>query len=141
MLIALAPAPLPTPQKYPVESSKVSFPNAKTCRELERLKKEVEALQEKCKECHSKNPGGDQSKIPVLERGVDSLKRGLKTIVEQLDHFLSHQKRDAKIQKMQQAWIHKSWHGPCICNNTRRFTAKLVKSRGQERRHPRLAEV
>ena len=57
MLIALAPAPLPTPQKYPVESSKVSFPNAKTCRELERLKKEVEALQEKCKECHSKNPG------------------------------------------------------------------------------------
>ena len=86
------------------DPGKVSFPNAKTCWELDRLKKEVEALQEKCKECHSKNPGGDQSKIPVLEKGVDSLKRGLKTIVERLDQFLSHQKRDhAKIQEIQQA--------------------------------------
>ena len=39
------------------DPSKVSFPNEKTCRELDRLKKEVEILQEKCKECHSKNQG------------------------------------------------------------------------------------
>ena len=82
----------------------MSFPNARTCRELDRLKREVEVLQEKCTECHSKNAGGDQSTIPVLERGVDSLKRGLKTVVERLDQFLSHQKKDhAKIQEMQQA--------------------------------------
>ena len=82
----------------------MSFPNAKTCRELDRPKKEVEVLQEKCKECHSKDPGGDQSKIPVLEKGVDALKRGLQTVVERLDHFLSHQKKDhAKIQEIQQA--------------------------------------
>ena len=48
------------------DPSKVSFPNARTCRELDRLKREVEVLQEKCTECHSKNPGGDQSTIPVL---------------------------------------------------------------------------
>ena len=82
----------------------VSFPNPKTCRELDKLKKEVEALQEKCQECHSKNPGGDPSKIPVLEKGVDSLKRGLTATMDRLDQFLSHQKKDhARIQEIQQA--------------------------------------
>ena len=54
------------------DPNNVSFPNPKVCRELDRLKKEAEALQEKCKECHSKNPGGDQFKIPALEKGVDA---------------------------------------------------------------------
>ena len=81
----------------------MSFPNPKTCRE-DKLKKEVEDLQEKCKECHFKNPGGDQSQIPMLEKGVDSLKRGLNATMDRLDQFLSHQKRDhAKIQEVQQA--------------------------------------
>ena len=53
------------------DPSNVSFPNPKTCRELDKLKKEVEALQRKGKECHSENPGGDQFKIPALEKGVD----------------------------------------------------------------------
>ena len=82
----------------------VSFPNPKFCRELDRLKKELEALQEKCQECHSNNPGGDQSKIPVLEKGVDSLKRGLTATMDRLDQVLSHQKKDhARIQEIQQA--------------------------------------
>ena len=82
----------------------MSFPNPKTCRELDTLKKEVEDLHEKCKECHSKNPGGDQSKIPILEKGVDALKRGLNATMDRLDQFLSHQKKDhAKIQEIQQA--------------------------------------
>ena len=63
----------------------VSFPNGQTCRELSRLKKEVEALQEKCKECHSKNPGGDQSKISSLERNAETLKRGLSATIEVTD--------------------------------------------------------
>ena len=46
----------------------VSFPNGQTCRELSRLKKEVEILQNQCKECHSKNPGGDPLKISSLEK-------------------------------------------------------------------------
>ena len=71
----------------------MSFPNPKTCRELDKLRKEVEALQEKCQECHS-NPGGDSSKIPALERGVDSLKRGLEATMDRLDQVLSHQKKD-----------------------------------------------
>ena len=37
------------------DPTNVSFPNPRVCRELDRLKKEVEVLQEKCKECHSKN--------------------------------------------------------------------------------------
>ena len=82
----------------------VSFPNPKTCRELDKLRKEVEALQEKCKECHSKNPGGDQFKGQALEKGVDALKRGLKVTMDRLDQFLSHQKKDhARIQEIQQA--------------------------------------
>ena len=86
------------------DPGKVSFPNPKTCRELDKLKKEVEDLQEKCKECHFKNPGGDQSQFSILEKGVDSLKRGLNATMDRLDQFLSHQKRDhAKIQEVQQA--------------------------------------
>ena len=86
------------------DPSQVSFPNPQICRELDKLKKEVDSLQEKCKKCHSKNPGGDQSKIPTLERGVDSLKRGLNATMDRLDQFLSHQKKDhAKIQEIQQA--------------------------------------
>ena len=86
------------------DPNNVSFPNPKVCRELDRLKKEVEALQEKCKECHSKNPGGDQFKIPALEKGVDALKRGLKATMDRLDQFLSHQKKDhARVQEIQQA--------------------------------------
>ena len=82
----------------------VSFPTPKICRELDKLKKDLEALQDKCQECHSKNPGGDQSKVPVLEKGVDSLKRGLKVTMDRLDQFLSHQKKDhARIQEIQQA--------------------------------------
>ena len=76
----------------------------KTCRELDKLKKELEALQDKCQGCHSKNPGEDQPKIPVLEKGVDSLKRGLTVTMDRLDQFLSHQKKDhARIQEIQQA--------------------------------------
>ena len=86
------------------DPNNVSFPNPKTCRELDRLKKEVETLQEKCKECHSKNPGGDQFKIPALERGVDALKQGLKATMDRLDQFLSHQKKDhARVREIQQA--------------------------------------
>ena len=36
----------------------VSFPNTRTCRDLVKLKKEVEALQQKCEECQSKTIGG-----------------------------------------------------------------------------------
>ena len=72
---------------------KVNFPNPKTCREIDKLKREIEDLQEKCKECHSKNPGGDQVKIPALEKGVESLKRGLNATMDRLDQVLSHQKR------------------------------------------------
>ena len=82
----------------------VNFPNPKNCRELERLKKEMEVLQEKCQECHSKNPGGDQSKIQALMKGVESLKQGLSATMDRLDHVLSHQKKDhARIQEIQQA--------------------------------------
>ena len=83
---------------------KVNFPNPKMCREIDRLKREIGDLQEKCKECHSKNPGGDQLKIPALERGVETLKKGLKATMDRLDQVLSHQKKDhAKIQETQQA--------------------------------------
>ena len=83
---------------------RVSFPNPKICREVDRLKKEIEDLQEKCKECHSKNPGGDHVKIPALEKGVESLKKGLNATIDRLDQVLSHQKRDhVKIQEIQQA--------------------------------------
>ena len=86
------------------DPSNVAFPNPKTCRELDRLRREVEALQEKCQECHSKSPGGDQSKIPALKKGVDSLKQGLSATIDRLDHVLSHQKKDhARIQEIQQA--------------------------------------
>ena len=82
---------------------KVNFPNPKTCREIDKLKREID-LQEKCKECHSKNPGGDLVKIPALEKGVESLKRRLNATMDRLDQVLSHQKKDhAKIQEIQQA--------------------------------------
>ena len=39
----------------------------------------------------------------VLEKGVDSLKRGLAATMDRLDQFLSHQKKDhARIQEIQQ---------------------------------------
>ena len=80
----------------------VSFPNGQTCRELSRLKKEVETLQNQCKECHSKNPGGDPLKISSLEKNGETLKEGLKATMGRLDQFLSHQKRDhAQVQDMQ----------------------------------------
>ena len=64
-------------------------------------------MREKCKECHSKkkkNPGGDQLKIPTLERGVDALKQGFKATMDRLDQFLSHQKKDnARVREIQQA--------------------------------------
>ena len=86
------------------DPTNVSFPNPRVCRELDRLKKEVEVLQEKCKECHSKNPGGDQSKIPMLEKGLNALKQGLKATMDRLDQFLSHQKKDnARVREIQQA--------------------------------------
>ena len=86
------------------DPNNVSFPNPRSCRELDMLKKEVETLREKCKECHSKNPGGDQQKIPTLERGVDALKQGLKATMDRLDQFLSHQKKDnARVREIQQA--------------------------------------
>ena len=80
----------------------VSFPNGQTCRELLRLKKEVEVLQNKCKECHSNNPGGDQSNISSLEKNGETLKKGLSATMGRLDQFLSHQKKDhAQVQEMQ----------------------------------------
>ena len=80
----------------------VSFPNGQTCRELSRLKKEVEALQNKCKECHSNNPGRDQSKISSLEKNGETPKKGLSATMGRLDQFLSHQKKDhAQVQEMQ----------------------------------------
>ena len=82
----------------------VSFPNGQTCRELLKLKKEVEALQKKCEECHSKNPGGDQSNFSSLEKNVETLKKGLNATMGRLDQFLSYQKRDrAQVQEMQRA--------------------------------------
>ena len=78
----------------------VSFPNGQTCRELSRFKKEVDALQNQCKECHSKNAGGDQSKISSLEKNGETLKKGLSATMGRLDQFLSHQKRDhAQVQE------------------------------------------
>ena len=83
---------------------KVNFPNPKTCREIDKLSREIEALQEKCQECHSKDPGGDPSKIPTLEKGVNTLKQGLKVTMDRLDQFLSYQKKDnAKVREIQQA--------------------------------------
>ena len=66
----------------------VSFPNGQTCRELSRLKKEFEILQNQCKECHSKNSGGDPSKISSLEKNGETLKEGLKATMGRLDQFL-----------------------------------------------------
>ena len=83
---------------------KVNFPNPKACREIDKLKREIGDLQEKCKECNSKNPGGDPGQIPALEKGVESLKRGLNATIDRIDQVLSHQKKDhAKIQEIQQA--------------------------------------
>ena len=80
----------------------VSFPNGQSCRELSRLKKEVEVLQSQCKDCHSKNPEGDQSKNSLLEKNVETLKKGLSATMGRLDQFLSHQKKDhAQVQEMQ----------------------------------------
>ena len=79
----------------------VSFPNPRTCRELLKMQKEVETLQNQSKECHSKNPGGDQSKISSLEKSGETLKQGLKATMGRLDQFLSHQKKDhAQVQEM-----------------------------------------
>ena len=65
---------------------------------------------------------GDQSKIPVLEKGVDSLKRGLKATMDRLDQFLSHQKKDrVRLQEIQQALdgTEMNWpHGRCTSNNS-----------------------
>ena len=66
----------------------VFFPNGQTCRELLRLKKEVEVLQNQCKECHSKNPEGDQSKISSLEKSGETLKRGLSAQVQEVQKTL-----------------------------------------------------
>ena len=46
----------------------VWFPNVQTRRELSRLKKEIEALQRKCEECHSKNPGAERGRISSVEK-------------------------------------------------------------------------
>ena len=79
----------------------MSFPSARTCGELSKLQKDVETLQNQCKECHSKNPGGDQSKISSLEKNGETLKEGLKATMGRLDQFLSHQKKDhAQVQEM-----------------------------------------
>ena len=79
----------------------VVFPNGQTCREIAKLKKEVEILQNQCKECHSKNPGGDQLEISSLEKNVETLKKGVSATMGRLDQFLSHQKRDhAQVQEM-----------------------------------------
>ena len=85
----------------------VSFPNPRTCRELDKLKKEVEALQEKCKECHSKNPGEDQSKIPILEKGMDSLKRGLTATMDRIDQVSESSKEGScsGFRKFSKPWI------------------------------------
>ena len=83
---------------------KVNFPNPKVCREIDKLKREIGDLQEKCKECHSKDSGGDPGRTPALEKGVESLKRGLNATIDRIDQVLSHQKKDhAKIQEIQQA--------------------------------------
>ena len=50
-------------------------------RQLSRLKNELEALQQKCTECHSKNPGGDQSQ---LEKNVETLKKELNATMGRL---------------------------------------------------------
>ena len=48
--------------------------------------------------------GRSRSKIPALEKGVESLKRGLNATIDRIDQVLSHQKKDhAKIQEIQQA--------------------------------------
>ena len=67
---------------------KVNFPNPQTCREIAKLSREIEALQEKCQECHSKDP--DPSRISTLEKGVNTLKQGLKVTMDRLDQFLSY---------------------------------------------------
>ena len=61
-----------------------------TCRELLKLQKEVETLQNQSKECHSS-----------LEKSGETLKQGLKATMGRLDQFLSHQKKDhAQVQEM-----------------------------------------
>ena len=69
-------------------------PNTRTCRELVQLKKEVEALQQKCGECHSKATGGDSKRISSLENTMETLKKGLTATVTRLDQFLSYQKKE-----------------------------------------------
>ena len=86
------------------ESRQGKFSHPKVCREIDKLTREIGDLQEKCKECHSKNPGGDPGQIPALEKGVESLERGLNATIDRTDQVLSHQKKDhAKIQDIQQA--------------------------------------
>ena len=54
----------------------VSFPNTRTCRDLVKLKKDVEALQQKCEECQSKTTGGDSKRISSLEKTTETLRIG-----------------------------------------------------------------
>ena len=111
-------------------TNRVSFPNPKTCRELDRLKKEVEALQEKCQECHSKNPGGDHS-------SEDSRQPW-----DRLDQFMSHQKKDhAKVQEIQQALDvtrDELLRGRCTFNNNHNshFKPKEIKMWGESTSEP-----
>ena len=54
-----------------------------------KLKKDVEALQQKCEESRSKAIGGDSKRISSLEKTTETLRRGLAATV-----FLSHQKKE-----------------------------------------------
>ena len=72
----------------------VAFPNTRTCRDLVQLKKEVEALQQKCEDCHSKNTGGDSKRVSSLEKKAETLKKGLAATVTRLDQLLSYQQNE-----------------------------------------------
>ena len=66
----------------------VVFPDTRTCRDLVNLKKDVETLQKKCEECHSKPTGGDSEDLLTgnqnrcLKEGSDSNCESIGPILE-----------------------------------------------------------
>ena len=50
----------------------MAFPNTRTCRDLVKLKRDVETLQQKCDGCRSKGTGGDSTKVSSLEKTTEA---------------------------------------------------------------------
>ena len=70
------------------DPNNVSFPNPKTCRELDKLKKGSRSLARKVQGMpFQESQGETNSKFQHWKKGVDALKRGLKATMDRLDQF------------------------------------------------------